>query len=128
LSHAARLDNRGDWLQEGAATYFQMKYHRQENLHQIVAQGIADRTAHSPLDELASGARIPMNRYWQAMTLVETLFDDESFGKQFPALMNDVSKTGNTDLRTKLEPIFGVDWPTLTARWRTHCEKKYPTR
>lgn len=128
LSHAAQLDNRGDWLQEGAATYFQMKYHRQKDLNQIVAQGIADRTAHLPLDELASGQRIPQNRYWQAMTLVELLITDEALAKQHPALMAEVSKTGNTDLRTHIEPIFHSNWPALTTRWRKHCERAYRVR
>jgi hypothetical protein len=126
LSHAARLDNRGDWLQEGAATLFQMKYHRQENLNQLIAQGISDRSAHSPLEELASGERIAMNRYWQAMTLVETLSTDKMFSQQFPSFMEAVGQTGNTDLRLHLKPIFRTEWPTLTERWRKHCEQNYP--
>ena len=60
-----------------------MKHHRQENLEEIVLAGIADRQRHMPLERLASGERIPLNRYWQAMTLVEMLVSGLNVAKKY---------------------------------------------
>src|SRR5439155_18020131 len=41
LCRASRFPCHGEWLHEGLATYFQLKFHPQANLHEVVAKGIA---------------------------------------------------------------------------------------
>lgn len=122
LSLRAGLDNSGEWLQEGLANYYQLRFHPQD-LRAIVAAGLADANQRLPLEELASGKPVPSNRYWQAVTLIELLYTDKYRGK-LPKLFAALAAAGSTDLGPHLTPILGTDWAGLTADWRKHCESR----
>ncbi|MCA9269137.1 MAG: hypothetical protein KDA41_11735, partial [Planctomycetales bacterium] len=125
LAAAARLQNRGDWFQEGAATYFQVQFHPQDNLSDIVARGVADRRLHLPLKSLCDGRRIPMNRYWQAMTVVGALAEDDDYRERTPALLEAFAAAGSSDLSPHLESVLHTDWESLERRWKEHCQTDY---
>ena len=124
LSMRADLDNRGEWLQEGLANYYQLRFHPQD-LKPIVAQGLTDAKFRLPLAELASGKPLPTNRYWQAVTLIELLVEKDPYRGNLKDLFAAFAAAGNTDLGPQLKPIYDTDWTALEAEWQKHCEAKY---
>ncbi|MDQ3621808.1 MAG: hypothetical protein M3463_04865 [Verrucomicrobiota bacterium] len=79
LSDRLRLDNRGEWLHEGLASRYQLRFHPQENFGAIVADGLAAASRRLPLERLCDGQPIPSNRYWQALTVAGMLLQQEKY-------------------------------------------------
>jgi hypothetical protein len=123
LTRGAALGNSGEWLQEGLAVHYQLKYHPQANFREIVARGIANADQHLPLEELTNGRPIQANRYWQAATLAHMLMADGKYREQFPRLMTEFAAAGSTELAPQREKILKVIWEELTADWKRHCEE-----
>ncbi len=124
LSMRADLDNRSEWLQEGLANYYQLRFHPQD-LQRIVAPALLNAKLRLPLKELADGKAIPTNRYWQAVTLIELLVETDPYRGKLQDLFAAFAATGNTDLGPQLGPILDTDWDRLEAAWRKYCERKY---
>ncbi len=122
LSVRADLDNRGEWLQEGLASRYQLRFHPQD-LKPMVAAAMQDAKLRSPLSELANGRPIPTQRYWQAATLAGLLLESEPLRSKLPAFLKAVQATGNTDLGPHLQPVFGLEWPALEAQWREYVDR-----
>jgi hypothetical protein len=125
LSHMLRFNNQGDWFHEGAAAYYQLQAHPQANLSEIVRKGSEDRSFSTPLEELCNGKRIPMNRYWQAMTIVELLLTDDAYRKKLPELIASFQANGSTDLGPPLKGVLHKTWEQITDDWRNHCRARY---
>jgi hypothetical protein len=123
--HLLGFENQSDWLHEGLATYYQLKAHPQANYAEIVRMGIENRNLSTPLEELCNGKRIPMNRYWQAQTVVDLLLTDDTYRQQLPQLIAAFQANGSTDLGPALEKILSKDWNQLTDDWRSHCRSRY---
>lgn len=112
----------GDWIQEGIANYVQIEVTPQQNLGQIILNGIADENQHLSLRELCSGKRVPMNRYWQALSFIRFL--TEQAPGELPALFAAIQQSGETDLDLHLD-ILDTDWPSLEKAWKDWCRKTY---
>ncbi len=125
LAHAVSIQNQGGWFQEGLASYFQILFHPQANLPQIVMQGIADPQKHLPLDRLCNGRRIPTSRYWQALTFVEMLLNHPNYKKDFPRLIAAFQKSGSTNLEAVREEVLGREWSEIYDDWLNFCRQKY---
>ncbi len=125
LSFGAMLNNHGEWVQEGLATLFQLRFHPQADLAELVRNGIEDPKRHLALPVLCKGEGIPLGRYWQAMTLWQTLLARESFAARIPALFRAFQERGSTDLGPLIEPVLGTTWEELTAAWLEHCRTAY---
>ena len=125
LSRGWRLPNHGEWLQEGLAVTYQLRFHPQADYGKIVADGIAKPENHSPLEELTSGEKVPMNRYWQAATFAEMLATDKKYAPKFKALIEAFAKSGSTKLGPQREAVLGASWETLTSDWKTFCSERY---
>ncbi len=125
LSRGWRLQNHGEWLQEGLAVTYQLRFHPQKDFRQIVATGIASPENHLPLEELTNGERIPMNRYWQAATFTEMLATDKKYAPKFKALIAALAQSGATALAPHREKMLGVSWETLTNDWKVFCSERY---
>lgn len=124
LARALRISNRGEWLHEGLANYYQLRFHPQENIGAIVRAGVNDSAAHLPLEQLCSGKPIPMNRYWQAMTVAEMFLTDDAYRRSLPRLLDAFGTDGSTDLGPRLE-ILGKDWTSLAEDWKQFCLRQY---
>lgn len=124
LARALCISNRGEWLHEGLANYYQLRFHPQENIGEIVRAGVGDSSAHLPLEQLCSGKPIPMNRYWQAMTVAEMLLIDDAYRRALPQLLDAFGANGSTDLGPRLE-ILGKDWNAFTEDWKRFCLRQY---
>ncbi len=124
LARALRVSNRGEWLHEGLANYYQLRFHPQENIADIVRSGVDDSSQQLPLEELCNGKPIPMNRYWQAMTVVEMLLTDEAYRTSLTRLLEAFGSDGSTDLGPRLK-ILEKDWTSLTEDWKRFCLRQY---
>ena len=113
----------GDWLQEGLANHYQLVFHPQTNFPQLVRDGLARPAAHLQLEQVCSGKRVPVTRYWQAATVFRLLITSPKYKEHMPALFAAFQKTGSTDLGPHLGPILKTDWATFTADWREFCQK-----
>lgn len=125
IAHAARLANRGEWVHEGLATFYQLRFHPQVDVAKIVRDGIAGEEFRLPLEQLCNGQPIPMNRYWQAMTVVELLATDRAYKSRLADLFVAFRESGSTDLGPQLKPLWNTTWSDLTTRWEAHCRAKY---
>ena len=119
------FDNHGDWLHEGLAARTQLHFHPQPGFDKIVRAGLADPAARTPLAELASGRPIPVQRYWQAATLVELLLESPQYAPLRPALIDGLRKSGSAELGPHLEDVLKTDWAGLEADWKRWCEQRY---
>lgn len=125
VAHRLGIQNSGEWLQEGLATYYQLQFHPQADLHKLVAEGISDPRFYSPLEQLTSGEAIGINRYWQAATFCDMLARQEKYRDKFPQLLRAFHKAGATDLRPHREQVLAVSWEQLTADWKKWCTEHY---
>ena len=125
LNRSARIPNAGEWLQEGTASYYQLRFHPQKNLPEIVRSGLAKKTNRLPLETLCSGRRIPTTRYWQAATVIEYLLTDKDRRKQVPALFAAFQKAGATTLGPQLRSVLKTDWGGLETAWQKFCRERY---
>jgi len=110
FERVAALPNGGGWLQEGLASHYQLLFHPQEDFAEIVRRGLADPKRRLPLRELCSGKPIPMNRYWQALTVVRMMLAVPKYREQLPALL-----AGN-------QP---TDWDSLAHDWLAFCRETW---
>lgn len=122
LSVRADLDNRGEWLQEGLASRYQLRFHQQD-LKPAITAAMRHATQRMPLSELANGRAIPLNRYWQAATLTGFLIESESLRAKLPEFFRAARLAGDTDLGPNLRPVFGLEWPELESQWREYVER-----
>ena len=124
LSRALLLPNKGEWLHEGLANMYQLRFHPQENLPAIIRDGVADPQKHLPLAKLCNGQAIPLNRYWQAVTVAELLLREPKYQTHLGKLIAAFQKDGSTRLEPHLT-ILETDWQSLEQDWRAYCKKTY---
>ena len=113
-----------DWFQEGIANLFQIRTHPQAGLSEIIEQGLDDPSYRSSLSGLCSGVGITMNRYWQALSVVDYLIRGEDVSEHFDDLLARIGQTGSVDLREHLEPVYGMDFETFEAGWMAFAREE----
>lgn len=106
LSRTASLPNRGEWLQEGLATWYQVQPHPQSNLDDVVSGQLARPF---PLSRLCDGERIDMSLYADAWTVVGTLLQDPGWAGTLPRLFEAAGRTGSTSLADLGVDLAGLD-------------------
>lgn len=125
LDSALQLDNSGEWLHEGMASHYQLRFHPQGNFGEIVRNGISDPGNFQPLETLLNGKKIELNAYWQAATLVDMLLHDDAYRPKLPGLFNAFREAGSTDLGPQLQTYLGKTFEELTADWQAFCKRTY---
>ena len=99
----------GGWLQEGLANHYQLEFHPQDNFSEIVRDGISKPNFRMPLRELCSGNRIPMNRYWQAATVVRMMLALPEYQEKSPSVFEGKPPAD--------------DWEAFEHDWLEHCRR-----
>lgn len=125
LAHIANLPNREEWFQEGTATRYQLRFHPQENFDKIVREGLSQSKYRLPLKKLCSGEKIPRNRHWQAMTVVELLLSNVRYRKYLPRLCESFQKSGSTNLQPHIQSVLKTNWDEFERDWKNHCRARY---
>lgn len=123
LSRTLPLSTTGDWLQEGLAAHIQLEFHPQENLNQLVRDGL--KSSSTPFAELCSGRPINTSRYWQAATLWRMFLGEPNYQSKLKELLERLAAANSTDLGPHLEPLWGTNFDKLTADWRAFCEQQF---
>ncbi len=123
LSRTLPLSTTGDWLQEGLAAHIQLEFHPQENLSQLVRDGL--KSSSTPFAELCSGRPIHTSRYWQAATLWRMLINEPRYQAKLKDLVERLAAANSTDLGPHLEPLWGTNFDKLTSDWRAFCEMQF---
>lgn len=123
LDDALHLDNSGEWLHEGLASYYQLKFHPQDNFGDLVRNGLAARNF-PPLEQVLNGKKIELTAYWQAATVIDMLLHDDAYNAKLPALVAAFQESGSTDLGPHLDKL-GKSWDKFTADWEKFCARTY---
>lgn len=126
VARCTGLDDAGEWFHAGLASYYQLKFHPQQNFAQIVRDGLANESRHLPLERLCDGTRLEIGRYWQAATVIEMLLSVEKYRQGLPKFVAALAEQrGQRNLGPLLGPVWGVDWQQFTTDWRGFCEQRY---
>jgi hypothetical protein len=125
LSRCMALANTGEWFHEGLATLYQVTFHPQDDLAKIIRRGVNDRRFRSEPRLLCDGRKIPMDRYWQAMSIVQMLIQDSTYKARLPRLVRAFEASGSTSLAPHLETVLHKDWETFERDWRSFCDTAY---
>ena len=125
LSATLDLDNKGEWLQEGLASHYQLRFHPQANFRALVIDGLKGADP-GVLKQVCSGNRIPLHHYWIAGTLCRMLIEDPDLAAKLPAVVAAIRKSGSTAMEPLL-PVLGLSWQELDEKWRAFCQEKYGT-
>jgi hypothetical protein len=123
LSATLDLENNGEWVQEGLASHYQLRFHPQANFRSIVSDGLKG-TDPDVFKQVCSGGRIPLNHYWVAGTLCRMLLEDPDLAAKQPAVVAAIRKNGSTAMGPLL-PVLGLSWQELDEKWRAYCREKY---
>ena len=125
LCQSERLPSQGGWLHEGIASYYQLRFHPQKSFPEIVRQGLANEARRSQLPDVCRGQRVPLDRYWQALTVVELLRDNPKYDGKLADLLQAFENSGSTDLNEQIGTVLQTDWQSLTSDWINHCRQRY---
>jgi hypothetical protein len=123
LSATLHLDNTSEWLQEGLAAHYQLRFHPQDNIRAVVTNSL-DAADADTLAKVCSGARIPLDQYWVAATLCRMVLEDPALAAKLPAVVAAVQKSGSTAIGPLL-PVLGLSREELDAKWRAFCRRHY---
>lgn len=126
LARTLPFPTTSDWLQEGLAAHIQLEFHPQDNLNQLVREGL--KSSATPLAELCNGRPISTSRYWQAATLWKMFLSESRYQSKLKELVDRLAAANSTDLGPHLEPLWGMNFDKLTADWRAFCERQFKSR
>src|SRR5207249_2851805 len=108
------------WLSEGIAERYEPSVVAGRDLRAEVRRQVADgKLELPPLEQLLSGAPTPCDRYLPAALVIDWLLADPLRRAQLPAVLEDMWKTGTTDLRPLVERRLGMPMAELEERWRS---------
>ncbi len=126
LGRSLLLDNRGEWLHEGLASTYQLRFHPQADFANIVSQGLADRIDGRRWKRSAAARRqLRSMRTGKGQPWWGLLAPGDRYRDGFPKLLEEFKKSGSTDLGPHLNTLFKVSWDDLTADWIAYCRKTW---
>lgn len=95
LTKVASLPNGGEWLQEGLANWYQVRFYPQPTLADVIRGRFARPL---PLSRLCDGQRIEPKFYGDAWTVMGTLLEDPRWAGTLPRVFEAAARTGSTSL------------------------------
>ena len=95
LTRTAALPNGGEWLQEGLANWYQVRFYPQPTLADVVRGRFARPV---PLSRLCDGQRIETQFYGDAWTVMGTMLEDPAWSGTLPRVFEAASRTGSTSV------------------------------
>lgn len=117
LSRTAGLPNSNEWLQEGLATWYLVRFHPQPNLAEVIRGRLAEPL---PLPRLCDGQRIGMPFYGDAWTVAGTLLEDPAWSGTLQRLFEAAARSGSTSLAN-----LGVDLTQLDKDRRAWAARHF---
>lgn len=117
LTRTAGLPNAGEWLQEGLANWYQLRFYPQPTLADVVRGRFARPL---PLSRLCDGQGIETKFYGDAWTVVGTLLEEPSWAGTLPRVFEAAARTGTTSLAAA-----GVDLGALDTDRRAWAGRHF---
>ena len=118
MSAAAGLPNLTEWFQEGVAARYQWRFHPDAMDEGYIHRHMEAPEGHKVLPTLCHGTPITDDDYWQAMTVVDLLFEHPRYAPHVDLLLQGFRDAGSTDLRPHVGTVLGVTWDDLERDWR----------
>jgi hypothetical protein len=115
LTHAVGLASEGDWLQEGLATYYQLRCGKQD-LGPLAKRLIAERSL-VPLGQLLNGKPIDVAQYAQAALFIDWIMAHPTRKARLLPAMRAMAKQGSTNFSSVSKAQFGADLATIQPIW-----------
>ena len=115
LARTLGLSNSSEWLHEGLANYYQLRWTKQD-LRKLNRVRFRNGT-HRPLRQLLNGRRIAMNDYAQAALFVKWLIEDKTKREQFAKSLQNMRKRNSTSLEPICRRHFGKSIEKLELDW-----------
>ncbi len=119
MTASAGLPNLTEWFQEGVAARYQWRFHPDAMDEGYIHRRMEAPEGHKALTSLCHGAPITDDDYWQAMTVVDLLFDHPRYAPHVELLLQGFRDGGSTDLRPHVGTVLGVTWDELERDWRS---------
>lgn len=117
LTRTAGLPNGGEWLQEGLANWYQVRFHPQDTLGDVVRGRLANPV---PLSRLCDGHRIEPRLYGDAWAVVGTLLEEPRWAGALGRVFAGAAVTGSTSLAA-----IGVDLAALERDRRAWAARHF---
>ena len=118
------LGSHGDWLTEGLATRYQLRFSGQD-LAPIVSSALQNAGERTPWIELLSGGEIRPSRYWQAALIIEWLLDEPQRRRQFDEFLEQVRIHSQTNVQALAQRCFDATLPELEKQWLEWLKARY---
>lgn len=115
------LPNSGEWLQEGLASLYQLRFRPQAGLENAVRNWSASPANGTPLVTLLNGQPIGLPNYLQAAVVVDFLMRDPREATRFRSLLDRFAKAGSTDFRPVWRDVYDNDIEAFDTAWRAFC-------
>lgn len=117
LTRTASLPNAGEWLQEGLASWYQVRFSPQPTLGDVVRRRFARPL---PMSRLCDGRRIEPKFYGDALTVAGALLEDPAWAGTLPRVFEAAVRTGTTSLAD-----IGVDLDALDCDRRAWAGRHF---
>ncbi len=117
LTRTAGLPNGGEWLQEGLANWYQVRFYPQPTLADVIRGRFARPL---PLSRLCDGQRIETQFYGDAWTVTGTLLEDPAWSGTLAGIFDAAARTGSTSLAA-----LGFDLTALDESRRTWAARHF---
>lgn len=95
LTRTASLPNGGEWLQEGLATWYQVRFFPQQTLADVVRGRLARPLG---LNRLCDGQRIESKFYGDAWTVIGNLLENANWSGTLQGALESAARSGSTSL------------------------------
>jgi hypothetical protein len=125
MARAALLPIDGNWLQEGLAVNYQLKYFPQENFGDLVKSGMRVSSNRMSLQELTKYSPVPLAYYWQAKLVVEMLLQEPRYREKLPQLFAYFREKGSAQLEPALKDIYGISLEDFDKEWTQWVGRTY---
>ena len=126
LTQVVGVPNRSEWLHEGIANFYQLRWSKQK-IHELT-RAMIERGRHVPLAKLLDGNRISQRDYAQAVLFVKWLMEDKSRRQQFESAMLEMKQRSSTRLEPLLKKNFKTTIAEMEKAWLTWARAKLPAR
>lgn len=106
LTRTAGLSNEQEWLQEGLASWYQLRFYPQPTLADVIRGRLASPL---PLHRLCDGERIEPRFYGDAWAVVGTLLEDPAWTGTLPRVFEAATRSGSTSLEALPVDLAALD-------------------
>lgn len=116
LDRQSRLPSKSEWVQEGFANYFQIRFREPDSFEELYA-ALEENDERSSVARITTGSRIERSQYPRALSIIEFLKQEPQFRDRLPLLVETFISFGTTDLRNLSEPVLGMPLSELQVRY-----------